>query len=113
MDVQVNIVGFALDDEALKTTFKRWARLGNGTYFDATNAEELDEAIAKAVQAPYRVYDVGGELVASGTVDGSSVRLPAGTYRVVVLTDPETVYETIVVEPEGAVRLTLGEPAPE
>jgi hypothetical protein len=107
VDVQVNIVGFALDDEALKSTFRRWARLGNGTYFDATNAEELDEAIARAVQAPFRVYDAAGELVASGTVDGGSVRLPPGSYRVVVLTDPETVYEEVVVEPEGRVRLRL------
>jgi len=49
-------------------------------------------------------------VVASGTVDGGSVRLPPGTYRIVVLTDPETVYEEVVVEPEGKITLTLGEP---
>ncbi|HET7055450.1 MAG TPA: VWA domain-containing protein, partial [Thermomicrobiales bacterium] len=83
IDVQVNIVGFALDDDALRAQFRDWARIGNGSYFDATNAEELDQAIAKAVLAPFRVLDADGNVVASGTVGGDPVELPAGTYTVV------------------------------
>lgn len=54
-DVHVNIVGFALNDDALRATFQEWARLGQGSYFDATNAEQLGAAIAAAVQAPFEV----------------------------------------------------------
>ena len=33
-DVRVNIVGFAIDELMLKETFREWARVGNGSYFD-------------------------------------------------------------------------------
>jgi hypothetical protein len=107
IDVQVNIVGFALDDEQLKETFRSWARIGNGSYFDATNAAELDEAIAKAASAPFRVYDQDGKVVASGTVDGSPVRLPAGTYTVVVLTDPETRFKKVEITGGERTKVTI------
>jgi hypothetical protein len=107
IEVQVNIVGFALDDDALRAQFSEWAELGNGTYFDATNAEELDEAIAAAVQAPFRVLDADGNVVATGTVGGNPVELPAGTYTVVVLTDPEQRYEDVVIGGGEEVELQL------
>ena len=44
IDVRVNIVGFALDDEALKAQFEEWARIGNGRYIDAGNQAELTAA---------------------------------------------------------------------
>jgi hypothetical protein len=110
IDVQVNIVGFALeDDDALRQQFSEWAELGNGSYFDATSAEELDEAIAAAVQAPFQVLDETGAVVASGTVGGEAVKLPAGTYTVVVLTDPEQRFENVAIEDGGEAELTLGE----
>jgi hypothetical protein len=107
IEVQVNIVGFALDDDALRAQVSEWAELGNGTYFDATNAEELDEAIAAAVQAPFRVLDADGNVVATGTVGGNPVELPAGTYTVVVLTDPEQRYEDVVIGGGEEVELQL------
>ena len=107
IDVQVNIVGFALDDDAVRAQFAEWADLGNGTYFDATNAEELDDAIAKSVQAPFRVLDADGNVVASGTVDGTPVELPAGTYTIVVLTDPEQRFEEVEIAEGEALELSL------
>lgn len=107
VDVHVNIVGFALEnDETLRKELKRWAKLGKGTYFDASGAGELGEAIAKAVQAPYRVLDAEGELVATGTVDGAAVSVPTGEYTVEVLTDPVQTY-AVTVEPGKKVRLRL------
>jgi hypothetical protein len=110
IDVQVNIVGFALDDDALRAQFADWARIGNGTYFDATNAAELDDAIAKAVQAPVRVLDADGNVVASGIVGGEPIDLPPGTYTIVVLTNPEQRFENIVIEPGGSMELQLAAP---
>jgi peptidyl-tRNA hydrolase len=107
VDVQINIVGFALDDDALRAQFDEWARLGNGTYFDATNSEELDTAIANAVSAPYQVLDANGNEVAVGTVNGNPVELPPGTYTVVVLTDPEQRFEDVVVEQGGSMELQI------
>jgi len=110
VDVQVNIVGFALDDDALRAQFRDWARIGNGTYFDATNAQELDQAIASAFQAPFRVLDENGNEVARGTVGGEPIDVPPGTYTVVVLTDPEQRFEGVVIEPGGALELQLNSP---
>jgi hypothetical protein len=110
IDVQVNIVGFALDDDTLRAQFTDWARIGNGTYFDATNAAELDEAIARAVQAPFRVLDAEGNVVASGTVGGDPIDVPPGTYTVVVLTEPRQVFEEVVVQPGGSIELQLDTP---
>jgi hypothetical protein len=110
IDVQVNIVGFALDDDALRAQFRDWARIGNGSYFDATNAQELDQAIAKAVQAPFRVLDADGNEVARGTVGGDPIDVPPGAYTVVVLTDPEQRFENVVIEPGGQIELQLSGP---
>jgi hypothetical protein len=97
IDVHVNIVGFALDDEELKREFQRWARIGNGQYIDAGNAEELDEAMRRAVAPPYRVLDAAGKVVATGVVGGSSIRVPPGTYTVEVLTEPVQRIEGVVI----------------
>jgi hypothetical protein len=112
IDVQVNIVGFALDDDALRAQFRDWARIGNGTYFDATNAQELDQAIASAFQAPFRVLDENGNEVARGTVGGEPIDVPPGTYTVIVLTDPEQRYENVVIEPGGNRELQLAAQRP-
>jgi hypothetical protein len=106
-DIHVNIVGFALEDEALKATFRDWARIGNGRYIDAGNAEELRRAVAEAVQPPFRVLDLAGKVVAEGVVGGEAVPVPAGTYRVEVLTDPIRVIEPVVVAPGTEERVTL------
>jgi hypothetical protein len=109
IDVHVNIVGFALDDDALRSQFQEWAAIGRGRYIDAGNAGELRSAIAEAVQPPFRVIDQSGAVVVQGVVGGEPVSVPAGTYRVEVLTEPIFVFEEVVVSPGGEVRLVVGE----
>jgi hypothetical protein len=89
IDVRVNIVGFALDDEALKAQFTEWARIGNGQYIDAGNQAALTAAVAAAVQPTYDVVAADGTVVASGQVGGEPVTVPAGAYTVVVHSAPE------------------------
>jgi hypothetical protein len=98
-DVQVNIVGFALDNDQLKETFKNWAQLGNGSYFDATNSSELNAAVDKALAPPFQVFDANGVQVASGRVGGNAFSLPAGTYRVVILSEPKRTFKSVVIKP--------------
>ncbi len=98
IDVRVNIVGFAIDDAALETTFAEWASLGNGQYIDAGNAEELDRAVTQAVLPAFDVIDATGAVVASGQVGADPIAVPPGTYQVVIRGDPEVVIETVVVE---------------
>jgi Mg-chelatase subunit ChlD len=113
LDVHVNIVGFQIGTKALRSQMAGWAKLGRGSFFNATSSGDLNAAIAQAVSAPFRVVDKNGKVVATGTVNGSPLRLPPGTYRVEVLTDPVVTFEAVVVAPNGSVQLTLpAAPAP-
>lgn len=107
VDVRVNIVGFALDDEQLKAQFADWAQLGNGRYIDAGNSQELDAAIEDAVRPTFTVQDTSGNVVASGQVGGDPVIVPVGTYRVVVASDPEQVFPRVVVNPGVTTQIVL------
>ena len=84
MDVRVNIVGFAVDDVVLKDTFREWARLGNGGYFDAQNGEQLKNAMRATLRPTYQVL-AGVKVIATGTVNGDPVEVPAGKYQVRLL----------------------------
>jgi hypothetical protein len=111
VDARLNIVGFGLTNRKAKTQLRRWARLGNGSFFDARDSDDLARAIRSAVGAPFRIQDQAGNEVASGTVGGSPVPVPPGIWDVVVLADPVVRFEDVMVEPEGAVTLTV--PIPE
>lgn len=80
-EVRVNIVGFAIDEFALREQFARWAELGGGAYFDAQSAKALAAALRQSLQVPFTVFDPAGRRVASGIVDGEALELPAGEYR--------------------------------
>ncbi len=82
IDVRVNIVGFAIDEYALRRTFEGWAQLGNGTYLDARNADDLAGAIGQAVNAPFEVLDANSNVIATGTSNGDAVSLPVGNYGI-------------------------------
>lgn len=81
-DIQVNIVGFAIDDDALEDSFRAWAAAGGGRYFAASGSGDLREALTRATTGPFEVTNPeSGEVVARG-VPGESLTLPAGSYRV-------------------------------
>lgn len=82
MDVRVNIVGFAIDELMLRETFQAWARLGNGQYFDARNAQELASGLSQAVDTPFQVFSNEGNVITQGTVNGPAIELAAGEYTV-------------------------------
>jgi hypothetical protein len=84
LDVHVNIVGFAVDEVVLKETFREWARLGNGGYFDAQNGEQLKNAMSASLRPTYQVL-AAGKVVATGTVNGDPIEIPPGSYKVRVL----------------------------
>ncbi|MGE0582051.1 MAG: VWA domain-containing protein [Steroidobacteraceae bacterium] len=84
VDVRINIVGFAVDEVMLKETFRDWARLGNGGYFDAQDGGQLKAALRATLRPAYQVM-AAGKIIATGTVNGDPIELPAGDYTVRVL----------------------------
>jgi hypothetical protein len=82
MTVRINIVGFAIDDAKLATTFRHWSDLGNGAYFDAKDAKGLNEALSQAMRPAFEVVDAKGLVVAEGMAGGEPVRVMPGNYTV-------------------------------
>ena len=80
-DVRVNIIGYSIDDAALRETFQSWAAIGGGQYLDAPGAEELARAMRRAFELPFGVY-AGDRLVASGITGDGDISLPAGDYQI-------------------------------
>jgi hypothetical protein len=107
IDVKVNIVGFAVEDEQLKKEFEEWARLGGGQFFDASNASELGDAIAAALRPPFEVRNANGEVVGTGLVGGPPVRVDPGTYTVTVHSEPPQTFDNVAVGNGQEVALTL------
>lgn len=104
LDVRINIVGFAIDDAALKDAFRYWANLGGGSYHDATSAEALAASLSTALQTPFEIVDASGRVVASGLVGGPAVSLPVGTYTVRARPAFET---SVTVESATESRVTV------
>jgi hypothetical protein len=106
-DINLNIVGFAIDDADLAAQFESWAELGSGSYFSADNQDGLSNAIESALRIPFTVYDQGGNEVATGQVGGEPVELEQGIYDIVVRTQPPQRFEDTHVMGEAEVRLEL------
>lgn len=109
IDVRVNIVGFAVEDEALKAQFREWAHLGNGQYFDAAGSADLGQAIAAAVQPPFRIRDAAGNEIGGGLVDGDPVEVPPGAYTVEVLSAETAIIDNVVVDSGARVEVPWGD----
>jgi hypothetical protein len=109
IDIRINIVGFAITDESLRSQFEQWAQLGGGRYFDANSAEELSASLEAALSAPYRVLDADGQVIAEGMVDGDPVTLPPGSYWVELLIEPVRALENVLIAGEDDVILPLQE----
>lgn len=96
--LRVTIVGFAIDDFGLKETFREWARLGGGAYFDARDAGALGLGMTDALQLPFELVDAEGRVVATGAVGGSAVEVPPGEYTVRVRSTPAREIPGVSVE---------------
>ena len=96
-DVRVNIVGFAIDELGLKEEFESWAQLGNGRYFDAQSADDLNNAIKESLQVPYEVRQ-GDSIVRTGVVDGNPIELKPGEYQIQLRTSPVRMVGTVTIE---------------
>jgi hypothetical protein len=82
LDVEINIVGFAIDSPAVGKMFGRWAQLGGGKYIESNDAPSLDRALANTMQQIFEVLDASGMIVGTGAVGGEPIVLPSGQYSV-------------------------------
>ncbi|MES1263291.1 MAG: vWA domain-containing protein, partial [Peristeroidobacter soli] len=59
---RVSIVGFALEDATLASTFRRWSDAGGGAFFDAKDAAGLDKSLADALRPGFEVVHAQGQV---------------------------------------------------
>lgn len=78
----MNIIGFAIDDDELRSTFESWAALGNGDYFSAADADQLAAALSESVRREFSVVDASGTVVARARGGDAKIPLPAGSYEI-------------------------------
>lgn len=107
IDFRLNIIGFALADDTLEARFAEWAELGGGQYFRAADADGFKLALGAALRTPFSVFDRDGAEVARGLVDGDAVALPAGDYRVVVMTAQGRRFDGVRVPAGGEARVRV------
>ena len=107
IEVSLNIVGFAIEDQALADEFAAWAVAGGGDYIAANDAEGLSAAVALSLSRSYTLFDADGVAVAKGQVDGDAVELDEGTYRLVVTGESKRVFDTVTIVGDSATNLEL------
>jgi len=111
LDARINIVGFAIDDEALAETFSAWANAGGGTYFDARGAAALEAAIADALTPRFdivRTYLDGRQEAVARAALGEKVTVPAG--RLTIAPGSAAIGEpvTVQVPPNASLSVRYG-----
>jgi hypothetical protein len=82
--LRLNIVGFALADQATKEEMARIARITGGKFYDVNSAKELSQAIQDSLAVSYDVMDAAGARVGGGFTGRGEIELPEGVYQVVV-----------------------------
>ncbi len=102
LDVTVNIVGFAVDDDAVRLQLKELANTDNGEYFDAKDSSNIRAAIETAIMPSFIIKNKKGQTMGKGILGGEGIEVPPGSYDVILKTQPEQYYRDIVVK-EGQV----------
>ncbi len=108
VELSLNIVGFAIDDEQLASEFAAWAEAGGGRYLAANDTATLADSVEDALATPYVVFDANEDTVAEGQLDGEPVELKPGVYRVVVHTSPVSV-STVEIQSDSTYKLVPSE----
>jgi len=101
VDLQLNIVGFALADKETKEILTAAAEITNGKFYDAQDRTSLAESLRKTFATlSYDVVNSRGETVASGRVDGPPIELREGAYSAVLqtATGAQQIESIVVVE---------------
>jgi hypothetical protein len=103
---RVSIVGFALDDQQLAGTFRRWSDAGGGAFFDAKDAAGLEKSLTEAMRQGFEVVNAQGQVLAGGIVGGEPVEVAAGNHTVRIKGRANTA-KPVIVKPKETASVTL------
>ncbi len=106
-DVQLNIVGLAIDSEKTGQQFSHWAKLGGGMYFAANDQLGLKSALEKSLFPKYQLMDKNGDVVVEGVADGSATQVIEGTYQLKILTTPTRDMGEVFIQEGKVVKIEV------
>jgi hypothetical protein len=106
-DVRVDVVGLDIADPTLQAEFRRWADIGGGQYYNATDADGLVSALSRSLGIIYLVKDEAGNGVAVGIIGGDDLALPPGTYTISILSAPDIVLDPITITTGEATEVII------
>ena len=81
-DLQLSIIGFAIDSPQVGVMFKHWAQLGGGFYYETHDAPTLDAAMTTAIKPQFEILDHSGKIIATDAIGSAPIALAAGHYTV-------------------------------
>jgi hypothetical protein len=86
LDIRLNIVGFALQNQRVQKDLAGFAESTGGLFYAANSGAALADALTMAAieRFPYTVYDGAGKEVLKGEAGAAADSLPPGDYKVVV-----------------------------
>jgi len=99
LKMKIHVVGFNVSNSAETVEqLKKVAEVGQGKFYTAENAEQMNQALAEAVKVGYAVFDEQGNQVYTKPLSQESTQLMSGTYKVVVNLDPLLVLPAVKIE---------------
>ncbi|MEI6777877.1 MAG: VWA domain-containing protein [Chloroflexales bacterium] len=104
-NIRVSVVGFDIAPE-FQTRLAAIADAGGGTYFGAADVNQLATALRQTIALNYRVYDSKGREIGHSSA-GESLKLAAGSYRVVIGGDPPLLEQTVDIRKGVATLMAL------
>jgi len=107
-DLRFHVVGFDIARNILaREQLIEIAQATGGVYYDANSSEGLRTALSLAAPFSYTVYDAEGAIVFSGRLGDSGPQLPAGTYTIIIDTNPAITLSNVVVEEQRTTMITV------
>ncbi len=107
-DLRVHIVGYDVARyQAAREQLKQIAEVAGGVYFDASDSEQLRQALQIAAPIQYQVHNELDELVFAGVLGEPGPQLPAGVYRVIIETVPPLELTGVSVQAAQTTTITL------
>ncbi len=99
LKMKIHVVGFNVSSSPETVEqLKKVAEVGQGKFYTAENAEQMNRALAEAVKVGYSVFDEQGNQVYTKPLSQESTELMSGTYKVVVNLDPLLVLPAVKIE---------------
>lgn len=104
-NLHVSVIGFDIAPE-FQLRLAAIADAGDGTYFGATDVNQLATALRQAIALNYRVYDSKGREIGHSSA-GESLKLTAGNYRVTIGGDPPLLEQKIDIRKDRETLISL------